>query len=95
MPWTDLIYLSERRAQQLGFTHHGRIYGVPCWIAEKGPDQVVACPKITLLQLYAMAASWVFDQFTYFMMEDDELITPLFFGREIPQPEAPSAQVAD
>lgn len=88
MPWTDLIYLSERRAQEIGFTHHGSIYGVPAWMAERSDNEVVACPKFTVLQLYAMAADWFFARWVEFVPGDYTLITPMTFGAEIPRVEA-------
>lgn len=58
MRWWHYIFLPEAQAANLGFTHSGRIFGVPAWlmeaVSEDGEDVIVACPKFVPLQLYSM-----------------------------------------
>lgn len=37
-----LGYITEQEAKELGFTHHGRYYGIPMWLAPREPDFPVA-----------------------------------------------------
>jgi hypothetical protein len=83
MAWTDLLYLTERRAQAYGFTHHGTIFGVPCWLKPDDPDTLVACPKVTLLQFYCLLMDTVFESISIFLPEDWALETPHSVGKPI------------
>lgn len=29
-----LGYMTEKEALQLGFTHHGKYFGIPCWMTD-------------------------------------------------------------
>lgn len=83
MNLTDWVYITERRALELGFTHSGSLYGVPAWVAEDGEDDFIACPKLTILQLYAVAIDTLFEWMTYFIPEDCTVETPITLGREL------------
>ena len=61
MRWYHYLYLPEATAAQIGFTHSGRIFGVPAWINDDDPDGIIACPKFVLLQFYAMAMDALFE----------------------------------
>ena len=38
-------FVTEQEAAEKGFTHHGKYYGLPVWIAPDGPDGAVVEPK--------------------------------------------------
>lgn len=83
MKWWYWIYLPEAQAVALGFTHAGRIFGVPAWLysPENDDNMVVACPKFVPLQLYAMvmdAICW-----TIAALGAVDVETPLTFLRPI------------
>lgn len=82
MKWWHYLYLPEAQAAALGFTHSGRIFGVPAWLHEDdGYEFVVACPKVVPLQFYAMLMDALFEVLaTLFMVDVD---TPLSFTRRI------------
>lgn len=79
----DYLYLTRVRAVELGFTHEGRIFGVPCWMQDVDSDTPICCPKVVALQFYAIAMDWLFDAFAAGMPEDTELATPLYVIRRI------------
>lgn len=80
---TDWLYITENRALELGFTHSGGLYGVPAWVAEDGEDDFIACPKLTILQLYAIAIDTLFEWMTYLLPEDCTVETPITLGRKL------------
>ncbi|WP_426287506.1 hypothetical protein [Luteibacter sp. E-22] len=83
MRLTDLFWISENRAREFGFTHHGRIYGIPAWISEEGPDVVMACPKVGVLQVVAMTADTIFEGLSWLMPADRYVETPMHIGAPI------------
>lgn len=38
-------YMTAEEAKELGFTNHGLYFGIPCWIAEDGPDGLMVEAK--------------------------------------------------
>lgn len=50
-----MIYTTEKKAKQYGFTHHGRYYGVPVWIALSDEPTVTAkfAPFNYLVELFS------------------------------------------
>lgn len=80
----DYVYITRQRARDVyGFTHEGSLYGLPAWIREEGPDFVVACPKVTLLQLVAVTLDLLLEAMTYFMPYDACIDTPITFGKAL------------
>lgn len=79
----DCLYLTRARAIALGFTHEGRLFGVPAWMRDVNSEAPICCPKILVLQFYAMACDWVFESFAAGMPEDATLETPLVVTRRI------------
>lgn len=37
-----LGYMTAKEARSLGFTHHGKYFGIPIWVAPESPDFPVA-----------------------------------------------------
>ena len=83
MRLTDLFWISESRARELGFTNHGRLYGLPAWISEEGPDVVMACPKVGALQVVAIVIDAMFEFLSWFLPAGSEVQTPISIGESI------------
>lgn len=83
MNWLDLLYLTKSRAKEYGFTHEGRIYGVPAYLVSLDPERVGACPKIVVLQLYSLFMDYMFAALANFCSEDTEIMTPIVFGSKL------------
>jgi hypothetical protein len=45
------IYMDEKEAIEHGFTHHGRMFSIPCWVTDDGFAPMVA-PKFAPLELW-------------------------------------------
>lgn len=77
----DHLYLARARAVAIGFTHEGTLFGVPAWMrdvdGDPEGDPVIACPKVPVLQLWAMLADAAFEAATWFMWEDQVLAVPI------------------
>lgn len=63
-------------------THHGRIFGVPCWVCE-APDGLVGAPKFLPLMLWCCPADWLYEAATWFMPADRCIEAPLRILRPI------------
>lgn len=81
MKWWYYIYLPQGVAAQLGFTHHGTIYGVPGYLAQIDEETNMACPKFVPLQCYAIVMDNIFEFLSHFLPEDVVVNTPMTFGR--------------
>ena len=79
----DFLYLTQARAIALGFTHQGRLFGVPAWMRDVEGEAPICCPKIVALQFYAMAMDRLFELVAGSMSEEMELVTPLRVIRRI------------
>lgn len=86
----DWAWLSERRARLKGYTHHGRIYGMPAWVCqhEQRDDLVYAVPKAAILIPIALAAdaacNAILDAFPF---PDGRYQMPIHIGEPIPAAE--------
>ncbi|HEY1035526.1 MAG TPA: hypothetical protein VGE09_11155 [Pseudoxanthomonas sp.] len=84
----DHLYLTRARAIALGFTHEGTLFGVPAWMrdvdGDPARDPIIACPKVPLLQLWAMLADAAYASATWFMFEDQVLPIPIRVLGKIP-----------
>lgn len=80
----DVLYITRERAQALGFTHEGTLFGVPAWFVATGNEdpEPLSCPKIPALQAYAVVASLLCDLATQFMRDDQEF-EALRIGRRL------------
>jgi hypothetical protein len=45
------LYMDEQQALAHGFTHHGRMFSVPCWVTDDGFAPMVA-PKFAPFELW-------------------------------------------
>lgn len=55
-------YMTEDEALKNGFTHHGKYYGIPVWIAPANPDCPVAtkwAPMECIMTLFIWIASFM------------------------------------
>jgi hypothetical protein len=79
-----LLYLPRRVAIEYGMTHEGWLFGVPAWIAQGSHNnELIAVPKIQILQLWALLADAVLGLATYFMREDQSFEAPIRIVRPI------------
>lgn len=53
-------YMTKRQALTAGFTHHGKYFGIPCWIA---PDKDFMVATKWAPMEYAMTALHYVEQF--------------------------------
>lgn len=37
-----LRYMTAEKAKEMGFTHHGKYFGIPCWLADMDGGMMVA-----------------------------------------------------
>lgn len=76
------LWCSAESAKAGGMTHHGRIYGCPAWVCD-GEEMFMAVTKVPALVVYTSVCDMIFDAFTTFMSEDQELVTPIHVGKPI------------
>lgn len=81
--WRDLLYLTEARAIALGFTHEGRAFGVPAWLAEPEAEEVIVCPKVPVLQAWAMLADCLLELASGLIHADEVLEAPIHATRPL------------
>ncbi len=81
----DHLFITRRRALALGFTHEGTLFGVPAWMMDVEHEAIVSCPKIPLLQLWALLADCAYEFASWFMYEDQQLASPIRVLRPIAQ----------
>ena len=67
----------------MGFTHHGRLFGVPAWMSESAPNEFTACPKIPALQVWAVFADVALDTLLFIVPGDVEIVAPVYPVRPI------------
>lgn len=79
----DHLYLTEKRAIEIGFTHEGTLFGVPAWLMNPTTDDLLGCPKVPALQLWAMIADWFFEFASNFIYEDESFELPIRVLREL------------
>lgn len=79
----SIFYITKATALAHGMTHEGRLFGVPAWMTETAENEVVAAPKIPILQFWCCAIDYLMEFATYFMIEDDALVTPITILRPI------------
>lgn len=83
---TLLGYMTAQQAQAHGFTNHGAMYGVPCWIADPDGGAPMVATKWAPMEWFVSLGHWVTG------LQMDLLgVTPHFriaVGREIAAPAA-------
>jgi hypothetical protein len=74
---SSIGYIAPAQALAKGFTHHGKYYGIPIWIAPENPDCPVVC-KWAPMELLFSAAMFIEQTLRPMMFPDEE---PVFqFG---------------
>ena len=76
------LYLTETDASELGFTHHGTLFGVPAWLHENGED-FVAAPKIPALIVWTLFADCCYEVASWLLPGDGFLKSPIYLTRPI------------
>ena len=76
-----LGYMTAKDAKEAGFTHHGKYFGIPCWIA---PDLgFMVATKWSPME-YVMTAAHVIEQIMRsILFPNDEPGFQFFIGKEI------------
>lgn len=54
------LFVTEAQAVRAGMTHHGKLFGIPAWMAET-PEGVDAVPKFRPFSLWCAFADWAYD----------------------------------
>lgn len=79
-----LIYLPRRAAIAYGMTHEGTLFGVPAWMSVGSHDnELLAAPKVPVLQLWTLLADSVFELITWFMPADWTIESPIHIRKRI------------
>lgn len=74
----SLIYITRAQALAFGFTHEGTLFGVPAWMRDgDSVHDCYACPKVPVLQAWALFADSLYEFASWFMWEDQSLQTPI------------------
>lgn len=76
-----LGYMTEREAKENGFTHHGKYFGIPVWVA---PDNDFMVATKWAPMEYVMTAFHYIEGFLRSMFyPDDEPVFQFLLGQEI------------
>ena len=54
-----LDYMTEEQARNDGFTHHGGMYGIPCWVGDPYSGQPMVAAKWGPLEHIITLGHWV------------------------------------
>ena len=76
-------YMTKADALRHGFTHHGRMYGVPIWIAEPHSEGPMVAAKFVPFEMWLSFGTFVV-QFMH-MIDEDLPGFPIIVGRRIEQ----------
>ena len=79
----DLIYISRDRAQEIGLTHEGTLFGVPAWFAGDDEEIAMATPKVPVLHAWCWFADRCFELAAFFTPSHVELVSPIRITRRI------------
>lgn len=79
----DFVYITRRRALELGFTHEGTLFGVSAWMMDVTTERLIACPKVPVLQVLTLIADGILKLATYFMSADQMIEAPIRVKRRI------------
>lgn len=52
------IYMRQSEALKHGFTNHGRMFSVPCWVTDDDFSPMVA-PKFAPFELWISICTWI------------------------------------
>lgn len=76
-----LGYMSEKQALKNGFTHHGKYFGIPVWVAPE--KEFMVATKWAPME-YVMAAMHPVEQFMRSVLHpEDEPVFQFMLGRKI------------
>lgn len=51
------LYMNEAQAVENGFTHHGKMFSVPCWVTDDAFAPMVA-PKFAPFEVWLSICTW-------------------------------------
>lgn len=83
-----ILFIDKKMAQEGGMTHTGRVYGMPCWLADvDDPEMITAVTKFYPLNFYLAAMDWMYERAAEAMSmiynTDVEMVTPISVDGEI------------
>lgn len=52
-------YMTEVEAKRQGFTHHGGMYGVPCWVGDPDGEAPMVATKWGPMEHFVTLGHWV------------------------------------
>lgn len=72
-------YITKKKALAMGFTHEGRLFGVPAWFLGDlyGVECVVASPKFLPLTAWCWLADKAYELASCFISHDTILASPI------------------
>lgn len=75
-------YMTAKEAKELGFTHHGKYFGVPVWLAPDNPDFPVAT-KWEPMEYVMTLFHWIEQTMRPIMFPDSEPSFQFLIVKEI------------
>lgn len=74
-----MSYITKKEAIEMGFTHEGRLFGVPAWFRGdcEGAEFATAVPKFIPLTLWCWLADKAFELAANFIPHDKTLVSPI------------------
>lgn len=78
-----LGYIGARKAVSLGFTHHGKYFGIPVWLSEDGEGGLMVSPKWAPMEYVMICFHYVEGVMASLLYPDDEPVFRFMVGREI------------
>lgn len=76
-----LGYMTAKEAKAVGFTHHGKYFGIPCWIA---PDNgFIVATKWAPMEHVMTVAHYIEGFFRAVFFPHDEPVFQFLLGEEI------------
>jgi len=82
----SIFWMTANEALEAGMTHHGRLYGIPAWVARdpREPDVLHGCAKVPLLSVLTILLDVLDDAWCRIGLEDGEVhVTPVRMLRPI------------
>lgn len=76
-----LGYMTEKQAIAEGFTHHGAMYGFPCWIGDPDGEAPMVATKWAPVEALVTLGHWITGFINW--MRGDESWFEIYIGAEI------------
>lgn len=77
------LLTSKQEAIDMGFTHEGRLYGVPVYLTEPTENHFFSCAKVEVLIFWIIFCDFLYDLAEQIIPEGKYLETPVKFGNKL------------